>query len=200
MSDVFPTGYFGAARFLQDLDPKMRAETVATVIGCGPVGMSAIITALTMVKSVYAIDPVRERLAEAERVGAIPIHADENAKAKLHKATGGRGADIVVEVVGHADALATAIDIIRPGGKISSIGVHGSVLSLHGLLLYSKNVTLAFGRAPVGTVFQDALDVLVAHQDKVAFLGGNLRNLEDAPQAFKDFEARKVHKVVFKLD
>lgn len=59
---------------------------------------------------------------------------------------------------------------------------------------------MAFGRCPVRSIFEDALEILVKEQKKVAFLCGKTMPLEEAPQAYKDFEARKVHKIVFKMN
>ena len=199
MADIFPTGYFAASRFLKNIPQRDRDEFTTVVIGCGPVGICAITCALTMVKTVYAIDSVPERLAEAEKIGAIPINLNDNPVEKIKAASGGRGADVVLEVVGHADAFMLAFDMIRPWGQISSIGVHTEQLPLNGLLCYGTNVTMAFGRCPVRSIFEDALEVLVKEQKKVAFLCGKTMSLEDAPQAYKDFEARKVHKIVFKM-
>ena len=58
---------------------------------------------------------------------------------------------------------------------------------------------MAFGRCPVRSIFEDALKLLVQEQKKVAFLCGVTKPLEEAPQAYKDFEQRKVHKIVFKM-
>ena len=70
---------------------------------------------------------------------------------------------------------------------------------VNGLQLYGKNVTTCFGRCPVRSIFEDALKLLVQEQKKVAFLCGITMSLEEAPKAFEDFEARKVHKIVFKI-
>lgn len=145
-----------------------------------------------MVDTVYVIDSVPERLAEAEKIGAKTILLNDNPVEKIKAATEGRGADVVMEVVGHADALQLALDLIRPFGQISSIGVHTEMITLNGLMLYGKNVTMAFGRCPVRSIFEDALKVLVSQQDKVKFLCGRIMNLEDAPEAFRIFEQRKV--------
>lgn len=75
------------------------------------------------VDTVYAIDSVPERLEEAAKLGAIPINLNDDPVAKIKKATDGRGADVVMELVGHADAFMLAFDMIRPWGQISSIGV-----------------------------------------------------------------------------
>jgi threonine dehydrogenase-like Zn-dependent dehydrogenase len=198
MADIFPTGYFAARRFLKDIPQRDRDEFTTVVIGCGPVGLCAITCALTMVKTVYAIDSVPDRLAQAEKLGAIPINLNDNPVEKIKAASDGRGADVVMEIVGHADALMLGFDMIRPWGKISSIGVHTEPLPLNGLLCYGKNVTFEFGRCPVRSLFEEALAVLVKEQKKVAFLCGKTMSLEDAPQAYRDFEKQKVTKVIFK--
>ena len=123
MADIFPTGYFAAARFMKDLSDRDRKEFTAVAIGCGPVGICAITCALTMVDNVIAIDSVPERLAEAEKLGAKTINLNDDPVTKIKELTGGRGADVVMEMVGHADAWQLAFDMIRPWGQICSIGV-----------------------------------------------------------------------------
>lgn len=200
MADIFPTGYFAASRFLKNLTERDRKEFTVVCVGCGPVGMCAIICALTMVDTVYAIDSVPERLEEAAKLGAKPINLNDNPIEKIKQASGGRGADVVMEVVGHKSAWQLCFDLIRPWGSISSIGVHTEKFEVDGLQMYGKNVTMAFGRCPVRSIFEDALALLVKEQSKVAFLCGKIMSLEDAPKAYEDFEARKVHKVVFKMN
>lgn len=200
MADIFPTGYFAASRYLKNLSERDRKEFTVVCVGCGPVGICAITAALTMVDKVYVIDSVPERLEEAQRIGAIPIHLNDDPVAKIKAASGGRGADVVLEVVGHADAFHLAFDMIRPFGQISSIGVHTEQINMNGLMMYGKNVSMAFGRCPVRSIFEEALEVLVKEQKKVAFLCGKTMSLEDAPKAYEDFEQRKVTKVVFKMD
>ena len=123
MADIFPTGYFAASRFLKDLNDRDRKEYTTVCIGCGPVGICAITCALTMVDTVYAIDSVAERLEQARKLGAIPINLNDNPAQKIKDSTNGRGADVVIEGVGHAHAWRLAFDLVRPWGCISSIGV-----------------------------------------------------------------------------
>lgn len=196
MADIFPTGYFAASRFLKDRQPEERQSIVCAVIGAGPVGICAIATALTWCKTVFVIDPVLERLAEAEKLGAIPIKPDEDPFTQISAATNGRGADVVMEIVGHPSCIELAMKIIRPWGQISSVGLHTSDLVLPGPQVYGKNVTMAWGRCPVRSLFEEALEKLAEVQDNVAFLCSKTMKLEEAPEAFKLFEARKVHKVV----
>ena len=123
MADIFPTGYFAAARFLKNLSERDRREFTVVCVGCGPVGICAITCALTMVDTVYAIDSVPERLEQAEKLGAKTINLNDDPVQKIKDATNGRGADVVMEVVGHADAWQMSFEMIRPWGCISSIGV-----------------------------------------------------------------------------
>lgn len=95
MADIFPTGYFAAARFLKNLSERDRKEFTAVVVGCGPVGICATAAALTMVDTVYAIDSVPERLEEAKKLGAKVINLNDNPVEKIKAATDGRGADVV---------------------------------------------------------------------------------------------------------
>ncbi|KAJ3518858.1 hypothetical protein NM208_g14356 [Fusarium decemcellulare] len=199
MADIFPTGYFAAQRFLKDLNDRDREEFTTVVIGCGPVGLCTIACAKTMVKTVYAIDSVQDRLDEAAKLGAIPINLNDNPVEKIKAASGGRGADVVMEVVGHADAFLLAFDMSAPFGRISSIGVHTEPIPLNGLMCYGKNITMVFGRCPVRSIFEDALELFRKEHEKLSFLGGLDMSLEDAPKAFRDFESRKSGKIVFRI-
>ena len=70
---------------------------------------------------------------------------------------------------------------------------------MSGLQLYGKNVTMAFGRCPVRSIFEEALAKLVELQDQLKFLTGQIRDLEDAKAAYEEFESQKIGKVVFKI-
>ncbi|KAL0934054.1 alcohol dehydrogenase GroES-like domain-containing protein [Colletotrichum truncatum] len=194
MGDVFPTGYFCASRFLQPLKPEVAKKTAVVVVGCGPVGICAIASALTWSDTVYAIDMVPERLEEAARLGAKPLSGDVVAAVKA--ATDGRGADVVLEVVGGPEAFALCLEMVRPFGHISSVGVQAKPLTLSGPLLYGKNVTIAWGRCPVYGIFDEALQCLIKVQDQVAFLCEKQMRLEDAVEAYELFNARKEHKII----
>jgi threonine dehydrogenase-like Zn-dependent dehydrogenase len=196
MGDIFPTGFFCASRFLKSLSPKEARSSVVVVVGCGPVGICAIASALTMCDTVLAIDPVAERLAEAEKLGAKPIYPTSDPMSAIKDVTNGRGADLALEVVGTQHSLRLCLDLIRPFGCISSVGLQTQELSLSGPVLYGKNVTIAWGRCPVRGIFDDALSCLVEVQNKVAFLCERTMNLEDAAEAYKIFNERKVHKVL----
>lgn len=100
LSDIFPTGYFGA-----DLAEVKHGDSVA-VFGCGPVGQFAIIAAkLKGAGRVFAIDKYRDRLAIARRHGAETIDFEkEDPVETIVSLTGGIGVDRVIDAVG-VDAM-----------------------------------------------------------------------------------------------
>lgn len=147
MADIFPTGYFGAKNAFTRLSANEIANGTVVVIGCGPVGLCAIIAALEYKpKHLFAVDSVDSRLEEARKLGAEPLNFVKDKEGmfeKVKSVTEGRGADAVIEVVGLSPALRTAFDLLRPWGVISSIGVHNAEVciqqspeetSRHGLL------------------------------------------------------------------
>lgn len=151
MADILPTGYFvasGGKRLMMEgegqpmsgdlvKDVEAKKEGVCVVVGCGPVGLCAISSAVRMFDKVFATDLAPHRLEAAVRHGAIALPEAELRKAVL-EATDGRGADVALEVVGHAGALTTSIDIVRPFGVVSSCGVHSEPFTTSGYGLFAK--------------------------------------------------------------
>jgi threonine dehydrogenase-like Zn-dependent dehydrogenase len=133
MADIFPTGFFGARNAFSALGAQKPSEATAVIVGCGPVGLCAIVSALEYKpKHLFAIDSIDSRLELARSLGAEPLNFatdKEGMMSRIKEATDGRGADIVIEVVGLSPALKTAFTILRPFGFISSIGVHNGEAS-----------------------------------------------------------------------
>lgn len=157
-------GYFAASNAFQFISPSLYPKTVIALIGCGPVGLCALISALSFQPAkVFAIDSVPSRLALAHSLGAEPLNFLTD-KEHLHKrileATDGHGVDAVMEVVGNSPALRTAYDIVRPWGTISSVGVHNGDIPISGSEMYNKNIRIQFGRCPVRAMFPKALELL----------------------------------------
>jgi threonine dehydrogenase-like Zn-dependent dehydrogenase len=130
MADIFPTGYFGVKNAVE-LSPSIDVtKSTMVIVGCGPVGLCAIACAASLnPRHLFAVDGVESRLKIAESLGATPLNFMDDAEGMRRHvlaATDGRGADMVVEVVGLSAALRTAFDLVRPFGVISSIGVHNA--------------------------------------------------------------------------
>ena len=134
MADIFPTGFFGAMNAFKPLTPEQIKDSTAVVIGCGPVGLCAVIAAMTFKpKHLFAVESVDSRLELARGLGAEPLNFmkdKEGMERRIKEVTDGRGADVVIEVVGLSPALKTGFDLIRPWGIISSIGVHNGEVCL----------------------------------------------------------------------
>ena len=144
LGDVFSTGYFCAE------NAEIKPRRVYAVIGCGPVGLMAILAAKNLgAEILFAVDMIAERLALAEKFGAIPLNPHLDVKQQILEATEGRGADTVMEVVGSDQSLKLAIDLLRPGGIISSVGVHTeNHFAFSPGEAYDKNLTYKSGRCP----------------------------------------------------
>ncbi|KAK3897872.1 putative zinc-type alcohol dehydrogenase-like protein YbdR [Staphylotrichum tortipilum] len=204
MADIFPTGFFGARNAFQLLEPQGQAasEAVVVVIGCGPVGLCAIISALEhKPRHLFAVDSVPSRLELAKALGAEPLNFLDGKEAMLERVravSDGRGADAVIEVVGLSPALRTAFDLLRPFGAISSIGVHNAEIPWSGSEAYGKNLRLQMGRCPVRSIFPEALEALARNQDKFSFMFDKIMPLSEAVEGYELFDQMKVQKVIFK--
>jgi threonine dehydrogenase-like Zn-dependent dehydrogenase len=145
LGDIFSTGYFCAD------NAGIKSKGVYAVIGCGPVGLMTVIAAKHLgAEKLFAIDYSNERLEKAKEFGATPLNPlSTDIKETIFTATNGRGADAVMEVVGNADALRLSIELLRPGGTISSVGVHTAKnFSFSPVEAYDKNLVYKIGRCP----------------------------------------------------
>ncbi len=145
LGDIFSTGYFCAE------NAAIEEGGTYVVIGCGPVGLMTILAAKAMGAShLFAIDHVPSRLKKAIEFGAIGINPDTaNSKEIIFQHSNGRGADGIMEVVGSPSAMRLAVDLVRPGGIISSVGVHtAEQFSFSPIEAYDKNLTFTIGRCP----------------------------------------------------
>ncbi|KAI9150601.1 zinc-type alcohol dehydrogenase-like protein [Paramyrothecium foliicola] len=201
MADIFPTGYFAASNALAKVKPEVARQSVVVVIGCGPVGLCALTAAVEYgPKVILAVDGIPERLATAKSLGAEPwnyLTAKEGLYERIKELTDGRGADVVIEVVGHSSALEMGFEILRPWGTISSVGVHNGAIPWSGNAAYGKNLTIQMGRCPVRSIFSDALQLLEKKQHLLNFMTETVMPLSDAVKGYDLFDAGKVHKVIF---
>ena len=130
MADIFPTGYFAGRNAFKESTPQQTSESTVVLLGCGPVGLCALVNLLDYKpKHLLAVDAVDSRLDLAKKLGAEPHNFQKDMdglKNRVKELTDGRGADVVVEVVGLSSALRLAFDLLRPWGVITSIGVHNS--------------------------------------------------------------------------
>jgi alcohol dehydrogenase len=132
------------------------------VVGAGAVGLSAILTTgLWGASKVIAVDTDKFRLTKALEFGATDaVEAGDGAIAEVLALTDGLGVDVSIEAVGYPETLRTAAALVRPGGTIANIGVHGVPVELPMQDMWIQNVTLTMGL--VDTVSIPTLLTMVA--------------------------------------
>jgi len=119
---------------------------------------------LCLVLQVFAVDAVAARRQKAAQFGAIASDLPE-AAAALAAATGGRGADIALELVGSNAALQLGFELLRPAGVLSSIGVHTAPqFPFSPVDAYDKNLTVKCGRCPARHYMEKLLPLVQQKQ------------------------------------
>ena len=112
---------------------EIAAKTVA-ITGAGPIGLFAIAVARAVgATTIFAIEVNhhRRRLAKEMKADYVLDPSKENVRAIVMERTGGLGVDVVLEMAGHPDAIRTAFDIVRRGGRISLLGLTSKPISLN---------------------------------------------------------------------
>jgi threonine dehydrogenase-like Zn-dependent dehydrogenase len=184
--DIFTTGYDCAA------EAQIQEGDVVVVQGCGPVGLFAIQSARIYKPSViYALDSVDQRLEMAAQFGAVPVNVKEvHPPSFVQDATGGR--------VGALPALSQAIDVVRPGGRISIIGVYSEPeFELPMSLVFTKGLDIKMcGTANVVGKWDDVLQLTrEGAVDPTAIISHRMK-LDQAMEGYRIFESREALKVV----
>ncbi|MPZ48236.1 MAG: alcohol dehydrogenase catalytic domain-containing protein [Dehalococcoidia bacterium] len=172
----------------------LKAGDSVAVVGCGPTGLSAQLMARTMgAGQVFAIDHHGYRRDAAAKLGATPIDGDGIA-AKIKAATGGRGADIAIEAVGTAEALAEAAGLARRWGALLSLGTEldkKPVLFPIGNLV-GEHVRLApAGSPPVKNYMAPVIKMLTGGVIDPAPIITHTLALSEAPRGFEMIAARR---------
>lgn len=128
MADIFPTGWFAAHNAFKETSKEDIRDSTVVLIGCGPVALCALVNLVDYKpKKILAVDSIPSRLDLAEKLGAEPWNFQtdrEGLDKRVKELTEGRGADVVVEVVGLSAALKMGFELLRPWGVLSSVGVH----------------------------------------------------------------------------
>ena len=103
---------------------------------------------------IVAIDLDDSRLASAQRFGADTTinNGREDALARVMELTDGLGADVSFEAVGVPQTFELAAELIRPGGRVANIGVHGGPATLHLETLWIRDVTITTGLVDTYTI------------------------------------------------
>lgn len=148
LSDILPTGYE-----IGVLNGQVKPGDTIAIVGSGPIGMAALLTAQFYSPArIYMIDLDQHRLAMSKKFGATDIinSETEDAVQKIMSETPD-GVDVAIEAVGVPASFDLCQNIIRPGGHIAVVGVHGHSVDLQLQKLWIQNITLTTGLVSTNT-------------------------------------------------
>ena len=149
LSDILPTGFEMGIQY-----GSVKPGDVVAVIGTGPVGLAAIATAsLYGAARVIAIDLDTNRLEKSREFGATDtvVSGQDKWKDQILAMTDGAGVDVAIEAVGVPLTFEMATQIVRPGGHVANVGVHGKPVSLDLEKLWIQNVSISMGLVNTNT-------------------------------------------------
>ena len=195
LADSLPTGYEVGV-----LAGQVRPGDTVAVVGAGAVGLSAILTTgLWGASKVIAVNTNKFRLDKALEFGATDaVEAGPNAAADVIALTDGLGVDVAIEAVGYPETLLTTASLVRPGGHIANIGVHGVPVELPMQNMWIQNVTLTMGLVDTASI--PTLLKMVASgripAEKMGTHSFTFDQMDDAYDVFKNAASNSALKVI----
>jgi threonine dehydrogenase-like Zn-dependent dehydrogenase len=196
LSDVMGTGHHAA------LTARVRPRTIAAVVGDGAVGLCGVIAAKRLgAERIILLGRRVDRIALAREFGATDIVSErgEEGVARVLELTGGHGAHAVLECVGSAAAMETAMRITRPGGAVGRVGVpHYDALPATTETFFD-NVTVSGGPAPARAYIDELLPEILDGRIQPGRVFDRVIDLESVPDGYRAMMQREAIKVMIAL-
>ena len=178
LSDILPTGF--ETGLIDGKAEYGKTKSIA-IVGCGPVGLATMTSAVAMIKPerLFAIDINENRLTHAKNIGATDLMHNGHGTAvnDILQLTDHVGVDLVIECIGTPTGWYIAQDIVRSGGNIAILGVHGKPVELNLERMWYKNFSLTAGIVSTHSIQQlkqkiDSQELnaerLISHQFKMS--------------------------------
>lgn len=200
LSDILPTGHEIGVQY-----GNVKPGDEIAIVGAGPVGLSALLTAQFYSPSkIIMIDLDDYRLQMAKELGATHTinSANINVKEAVKKIVGEEGVDVAIEAVGYPATWDICQRIVKPGGHLANVGVHGKKVDFEIEKLWIKNLTITTGLVNTNTtpmllkaVTSNKLPLkkMITHRYK-------LNDLEQAYQVFLNGAKEKALKIIITND
>lgn len=185
LSDILPTGFECGV-----LNGKVKPGSVVAIIGSGPIGLAALLTAqLYSPAEIIMVDLEDNRLAVAKRFGATAIlnSSKLNVVNEIMNLTNQQGVDTVIEAVGIPATFEICEKIVAPGGTIANVGVHGTKVDLHLENLWDRNITITTGLVDTESTAM-LLKLVQSKKIDAKLLITHRFKLDDALDAYRTFE------------
>ena len=162
---------------------------VVFVIGCGMVGMGAVVRSVQRGATVVAADIDDEKLALARQMGAsYTINTlTENVHQRLMEMTSGFGPDVVIEAVGNPHTYQMAVDEVAFTGRVICIGYAKSEVSFQTKFFVQKELDIRGSRNAQPSDFRAVIHYLEKGQCPVDALISSVVKPEDAPEAMSQW-------------
>jgi alcohol dehydrogenase len=142
LADILPTSYEVGA-----INGNVQPGDTVAIIGAGPIGLAAVMTARLLSPShIVVVDKASARRDAAQKLGAdIVLDVDADVAEVLAGLTDGLGADVTIEAVGIPQTFERCVELVRAGGHVANVGVHGSPVTLHLETAWIRNLTITTG-------------------------------------------------------
>jgi alcohol dehydrogenase len=149
LSDIFPTGLE-----IGVINGEVQPGDVVAIVGAGPVGMAVLLTAqLYSPAEIIMIDLDDNRLEQSKKFGATKTvnSSKGDAVEQVMELTDGKGVDVAIEAVGFPVTFDICQQILKPGGRLANVGVHGKPVDLRLEQLWLRNVKITTGLVSTST-------------------------------------------------
>jgi glutathione-independent formaldehyde dehydrogenase len=211
LSDIFPTGYHATEM------AQLRPGESVVIYGAGPVGLMAALSATVKGASlVMVVDTHKDRLALAEKIGAVAIDDTEGGGIeRVMELTGGRGADCGCECVGYQCCnmhqeevpnltMNNLVHAVKFTGRIGVVGVfvpqdpnakdklerRGQMAFDFGMFWF-KGQKMGTGQCPVKAYNRFLSRLIEQEKVKPSWIVSHQLPLEQAPEAYRNFDERR---------
>ncbi|GLX98563.1 alcohol dehydrogenase [Herbidospora sp. NBRC 101105] len=185
LADILPTAFEVGVR-----NGGVRPGDSVLIVGAGPIGLAAVTTARLLTPAhIVVVDPAVPRREAAKTMGAdVTVGTPEDAEEVVAELTGGLGADVTIEAVGVPETFELCARLVRPGGRVANVGVHGTPATLHLEHLWMRDVTITTGLVDTSST-PDLLKMVAAGRlDTSGFVTHEfaLSDMEAAYRTFAD--------------
>ncbi len=184
LADILPTSYEVGV-----LNGRVRPGDVVAVVGAGPIGLATVLCAKLLSPSqLVVVEPAESRRQAARQLGATAVaDSAQEAVRVTRELTDGLGVDVAIEAVGIPETFELCAQLVRPGGRVANVGVHGKPATLNLQELWIRNVTITTGL--VDTYSTPVLLRMMAQgQVSASQLVTHRLGLDEMPDAYDVFE------------
>jgi 2-desacetyl-2-hydroxyethyl bacteriochlorophyllide A dehydrogenase len=189
LADNLPTAYDAVVR------GEVTRDDLVCVVGLGAVGLMAVMVALDIGATVFAVDGVADRRQLAAALGAQAFEPEE-VSAAIAASTEGLGADVVVEAAGTPGALGAALQLARGRGIVSVVGAHFEPdYPLNNGLMFARELTLRFSIGDSLAHRQRLISMISEGRLDPARVVTHRMRLDEAVEAYRLFDSREATKV-----